>query len=165
MKKLFIILAVLSYSTALLSAQEDTAQKDLIAEKYRRSSLCNILISHPDFQYGLEIDTAFHAVPVPDKFNDHTVTTQNIISRAPKLRKGGNEKRETNMQDIAAFLDGNDIAKEMVSKWYNRDPFTGKFDMSLIADRGLYDASQADIEEALKKRSTYQLSDAGEDLI
>ena len=165
MKKVFIILAVLSLSAAQLFAQGNVEKADEIAEKYRRSSLCNILISHPDFQYGMEIDTAFHAVPVPDKFNDHTVTTLNIVSSADKLRKGGNEKRETNMQDIAAYLNYNDVAKKMVEKWYSRDPYTGKFDMSLIADRGLYDASQADIEEALKKRTFYQLSDAGEDLI
>ena len=37
--------------------------------------------------------------------------------------------------------------------------------MSLIAERGLYDASQAAIEEALKNRTFYKLSDAGEELI
>ena len=165
MKKVFILLAVLSLSAAQLFAQKNENPQDEIAEKYRRSSLCNVLISHPDFQYGLEIDTAFHSVPVPDKFNDHTVTYLNIVSSADKLRKGGNEKRETNLRDIDAYLTQYDIAKRLVSKWYCRNPYSGKFDMSLIAERGLYDASQAAIEEALKNRTFYQLSDAGEELI
>ena len=103
MKKVFILLAVLSLSAAQLFAQGNENPQDEIAEKYRRSSLCNVLISHPDFQYGLELDTAFHSVPVPDKFNDHTVTYLNIVSSADKLRKGGNEKRETNLRDIDAY--------------------------------------------------------------
>ena len=81
MKKVFILLAVLSLSAAQLFAQDAVQAQDEISEKYRRSSLCNVLISHPDFQYGLEIDTAFHSVPVPDKFNDHTVTYLKYASR------------------------------------------------------------------------------------
>ena len=53
-------MAVLSLSAAQLFAQDAVQAQDEISEKYRRSSLCNVLISHPDFQYGLEIDTAFH---------------------------------------------------------------------------------------------------------
>lgn len=164
MKKLFVFLAFCMISVPQLFAQEQDSSDDA-AEKYRRSSLCNILISHPDFQYGMEIDTAFHSVPVPDKFNDHTVTTLNILSSATTMKKGGKKKLETNMSDIDCFLDENKIARNMVAKWYNRDSRTGKFDMSLITERGLYDASQEAIEDALTAHKAHQLADSGEDLI
>ena len=162
MKKVFAGLLAISVSVIAVAQEKNV---DEISEKYRRSSLCNILVSHPDFPYGMEIDTAFHAVPVPDKFNDHSVTALNVVSSATKMRKQGTQKRETNMADINDFLSGYDVPRQLVAKWYNRNPVTGKFDMSLISDRGLYDASQEAIDDALMKHSAHQLMDSGENLI
>ncbi len=134
--------------------------------KYRRSSLFSVIIEHPTFPYGEAIDSAFFAMPMPDKFNDHNLGVRAIVSNADKMKKGGKKKDETNEADIRNFIQENHIAREMVAKWFNRDPYTGAFDMELIQERGFYDASQADINAAtLSTRSIAALGDAGEDLI
>ena len=59
----------------------------------------------------------------------------------------------------------NDIAKELVAKWFDRSP-KGGFNMSLIKARGNYDASVLDIAKArASKRGLSMLGDAGEELI
>lgn len=59
----------------------------------------------------------------------------------------------------------NDIARELVAKWFDRSP-KGGFNMNLIKSRGNYDASVLDIAKArASKRGLTMLGDAGEDLI
>ena len=134
--------------------------------KYRRSSLYSVLISHPGVQYGDEIQTAFFSIPMPDKFNDHNIECRNIASSSKKMKKQGKQKDALNQSDIKAFLETNGIPRTLVAKWFNRNASTGGFDMSLIQERGFYDASQADIQAASKSsRNLAMLGDAGEDLI
>ena len=57
------------------------------------------------------------------------------------------------------------IAKDMVAKWFNRSA-KGGFNMELIQSRGSYDASVLDISTARSsKRGLDMLADAGEELI
>lgn len=59
----------------------------------------------------------------------------------------------------------NEIARELVAKWFGRSP-KGGFNMNLIKSRGNYDASVLDIAKArASKRGLTMLGDAGEDLI
>jgi hypothetical protein len=54
----------------------------------------------------------------------------------------------------------------LVAKWFNRDPQTGAFDISVVAERGNYDASLADVALAdMSARGRAELADAGEELI
>lgn len=171
-----ILIPIIGYTqeiadtTSAISVEEKASASGLAEDgsilKYRRSSLFSVIIEHPTFPYGEAIDSAFFAMPMPDKFNDHNLATRAIVSNAEKMKKGGNKKDVTNDQDIAEFIESNHIAREMVAKWFNRDPYTGCFDMELIQERGFYDASQADINAAsLSTRSLAALGDAGEDLI
>ena len=58
-----------------------------------------------------------------------------------------------------------DIARELVAKWFGRS-LKGGFNMNLIKSRGNYDASVLDIAKArASKRGLTMLGDAGEDLI
>lgn len=135
-------------------------------EKYRRSSLYSVLIKHSAFKYGPEIDTAFMAMPTPDKFNNHDLCVKAFESSATRQKKAGDYKTGVNMTDIETFLHDNAIAREMVAKWFDRDSVTGGFDMALIQQRGNYDASQADIRLAEKSAlGKAILADAGEELI
>ena len=70
------------------------------------------------------------------------------------------------MTDIDNFISQNEIAKALISKWFNRDAATGNCNMDLIAERGYYDASQLDIRLAEQSvRGKAQLGDAGTELI
>lgn len=141
------------------------AQTEGSIEKYRRSSLYSVLATHPGAQYSNEIFQAFMEMPIPDKFNDHNLPLRYFESSALKMKKEGKKKDELNYQDIDNFINGTNAAKEMVAKWFNRDA-NGGFDMNLIQERGFYDASQQDIEEAHRSEMDIAiLGDAGEDLI
>lgn len=66
---------------------------------------------------------------------------------------------------IEKYINETGLAKKLVAKWFNRKP-DGKFDMSLIQERGFYDASQLDVQQAQgTTRGSAALGDAGEQLI
>lgn len=155
------------YDTTLSAeeTQADDADNGAIA-KYRRSSLYTVLMKHSAFKYGEAIDSAFMAMPTPDKFNCHDLAIKSFESTAVKQKKKGKYKQEVNARDIDAFIRDQDVARGLVAKWFNRCPETGAFDMSLIQERGNYDASQADINLADRStRGRAMLADAGEELI
>lgn len=133
--------------------------------RYHRSSLYSVLMRHSNFPYGSEIEQAFFSIPTPDKFNDHNLAVRSFESSARKMRKG-NKAEAQNRSDIEAFIQANDIPRELVAKWFNRDPKTGGFDIDLMLDRGFYDASEADIAMALASgRGSQSLGDGGAELI
>ena len=167
MKKAIILLTTL-FVCAGLFAQDAKSGKDTtgVLMKYRRSSLYSVLIEHPTFPYAQAIDSAFLVMPIPDKFNDHNLPLRTMVSNAEKMKKGGKAKEAGNMADIDAFIATNKIPRELIAKWFDRNPKTGAFDMNLIQDRGFYDASAADISAAeASTRNIAMLGDAGEELI
>lgn len=178
MKKTILIMAAAALSSFVLSAQSqdsvavaekvnaDGLSEDGSLMKYRRSSLYSVVVKHPNFPYGNAIDSAFFSIPMPDKFNDHNLEHRSIVSSAAKMMQHGKKKDLINQTDITAFVDANHVPHELVAKWFNRHPQTGAFDMSLVQERGFYDASFADIEAASHStRNLAVLGDAGEDLI
>lgn len=63
------------------------------------------------------------------------------------------------------YIESNDIAKKVVSKWFNMND-KGKFNMQLIQERGLYNASEIEANIAKgQARGMASLGDAGEQLI
>lgn len=171
MKKLFILLFMLggivcsAQDIAALAKATEAKRSGNELEKYRRSSLYSVLVKHSKEKYGLEIDSAFNAMPIPDRFNDHNLPLRSFESSATKAVKSGNIKDQFNLEDISAFIDLSHAANNMVAKWFNRDS-TGAFNVDLVRDRGYYDASADDIAAAkLTERNLSILGDAGEDLI
>ncbi len=136
--------------------------------KYRRSSLYSVLIRHNDKEFGKDIDSVFRNVPIPDKFDNHNLKIRAI--NAAVVQKNKNSETQ-NIIDftITPFITKNDIAKRLVSKWFNRKEGKGKdgtFDMNLIIERGLYDADYFAYQIACQSvRGQSLLADAGEDLI
>lgn len=145
---------------------EAVAQPDNKFAKYRRSSLYTVLVCHPEKKYGESIDSAFRSIPTPDKFNNHDLCYKSFdASDAPRQRKG-KVRDDYNQVAIDEFIQQNNIPRELVAKWFNRDSLTGGFDMSMIQQRGSYDASQLDIrlaDQGALGRAT--IADAGEQLI
>ncbi|MBR3846358.1 MAG: hypothetical protein IKM37_02210, partial [Alistipes sp.] len=99
--------------------------------RYHRSSLYSVLMSHSSFPYGSEIEQAFFSIPTPDKFNDHNLSVRSFESSARKMRKGKKAEAQ-NLQDIEDFIRANDVPRELVAKWFNRDLQTGGFDINLM---------------------------------
>ena len=135
--------------------------------KYRRSSMYSILIRHPEKEFGKDIDTVFRQMPLPDKFDNHNLKVRAI--NAGVFEKNSHTEEENTCKMIETFLAKNDIAKRLVAQWFNRKSGRGKdgtFDMNLIIERGLYDASYFDVQLAgMSIRGQSILADAGEELI
>jgi len=144
---LFILLCV----NALCNAEN-------IEDKYRRNSVYNILVSHTEQEdYCDFIRGQYLNVPTSDKFNDHNLSVRVIEV---------NGKKEVTEQSVKDFVDKNNIGAHMVAKWFNRNHETGQCDMTLIKNRGLYNASEFDKEVAAHTmRGEALLQDAGEYLI
>ena len=123
--------------------------------KYRRSSLYTLMLDDPSRPYANVIKASFEKGPIPEKFNDHNLGARTMPA--------ANVKDET--ENVSAFLEANNIARDIVAKWFNRSA-KGGFNMDLIAKRGTYDASALDIAKAkATQRGVEALADAGEELI
>ncbi len=132
---------------------------------YRRSSLYPFMIVETNRQYSDVIQQVFLNAEIPDKFNNHIVGAQTINNGiAPGLSKR-KDKIVSQAENISNYLAQNDVAKQMVAKWFNRQA-DGSFDMKLVAQRGSYNATEMDVALAnSSKRGDALLADAGEELI
>jgi hypothetical protein len=156
MKKYILLLLLLISSTIGVIAQNQTANN------YRRSSLYQILINHQEQKFAEDIREVFLDIPVSEHFNNHDLSVK-IVDMDSKLKKAGSSNENAT---ITEFLETNKIASRLVAKWFNRDFYTGKCDMELIKERGLYNASEIDkIAASHSVRGNALLEDAGEDLI
>lgn len=151
-----ILLSVIFVSAPAVSLAAQEQEND--AFNYRRSSLYSILISHPNQNMDDEIVNAFMALETPDKYNDHDLSVKVITVNT----KNRNQARA----QVESFLERNQVAKRMVSKWFSRNKETGGFDPWLVLDRGMYDAMAADVSMAEQSvRGLNSLADNGYELI
>lgn len=163
---------------AVIAAQ---AQSNL---EYRRNSLATMLVYHPEDEFGGEIYKAFDSLPIPDKYDDHTIAGMRIINNRSiwgvQRRDSGYFKAtyghqltaqelQKNAQHTEDLLNQKQMAKYMVAKWFG---LTGKtveeatFNTKLIQLRGQYNANDVDVALALQTtRGLASLSDAGEELL
>lgn len=133
--------------------------------KYHRSSLYSILLKHPEQRFSNEIIEAFKSIPIPERFNDHNL--KYTVMSAPIIKELTKEEIEGAYKDaIWNMLNRNQIGGRLVEKWFNYSPISQGFDMSLVKERGYYDANILDINIALNSaRGMVTIEDAGEELI
>lgn len=153
MKSLKYYILLLTASVALSSFAQSS---DNAENRYRRLSLCNILVKHDNEKFADEIETQFLKIPVSEQYNDHSLSVR-VVNTSDKLK--GDEA-------ITSFVNRNNLASRLIGRWFNRNLLTGSCNMDLVKSRGLYDASAFDHELASRSaRGKAMLEDAGEDLI
>lgn len=141
---------------ALAVAASAWSQTDGQHDRYRRLSLCNILVKHDNDKFADEIEGQFLKIPVSDQYNEHNLSVR-VVNVSEKIK--GNDA-------IDGFVERNCLASRLVGRWFDRNMLTGRCDMNLVKERGLYDASAFDHELASSSaRGRAMLEDAGEDLI
>ena len=181
--------SLLLLSLACLSVASGAAQSGK-SVKYRRSSIYTIMLDDAGLVKADTIKASFLSAPVPDKYNDHNLSIKYfnpkdiILTDAERTSKAGGGKKfgksilssttggladTTDIKDLPLinekFLKNNHIAAGMAAKWFNRSE-KGTFDMSLIGERGSYDATEMAANVAqMSIRGVASLSDAGEELI
>jgi len=125
-------------------------------ERYRRSSLCLILLTHRDKQYAEAMERVFRNFPLPARYNEHNITDLRVISVRGKQSKS----------DIDRLIRNQYVAQKVVGRWFNRNEYTGKMDMDLIHERGGYGAFYADYQRAQSNvRGVGMLRDEGIELL
>lgn len=124
--------------------------------QYQRASLYNMMVRRPNLQYSKEIELIFGRIEKPERFNDHSLGVKTFL-----LADLDNMERALN-----SFVDKSQIGKRMVARWFNRDKATGSFNVDLVTERGLYNATLLDVNLAnAQTRNMAILADAGENLI
>lgn len=176
----FVSLAGFSYAQAAAGADSVVLDKGKLNE-YKRSSLTSLMVYHPEDTFANEIYNAYISNPFPDKFNNHNISAT-YMSFAEVMDDQGNglykekygnilkkEEIEYNGKVLESYLNRMKIPMLMVAKWFNlhgNDSTGYAFDMSLVHERGFYDATLLDVEKAMQTvRGTRILADAGEELI
>ena len=72
MKRLSILLIALCL-VSITQAQTDK-------ERYRRSSLCTIMLTHRDKKYAEEMERVFRNFPLPLRYNEHNIGDLRVIA-------------------------------------------------------------------------------------
>lgn len=148
-----ILALVVAVSSITVAAQNDSEN---LEQRYRRSSLCSILVKHTEDKFANEIEEQFLNIPIDDKYNEH-----NLSVRVVSVSSKGDYQNA-----ITRFVENNNIGSRILARWFNRNRFSGECNMDLVKERGLYDASAFDYELASRSaRGIGMLQDAGEDLI
>jgi len=185
---LFLLTIISTFSFSKIAHAQDETK----ATKYRRSSICMVLIESDNFERKETVIKSYSNAPFPDKYNNHSLATKSFDpkkysiteadrkaagtdkSAAGKMVSGMASKATNGIVDSTAadntliinkYIKENKIANQLVAKWFNRKP-DGSFDMSVIADRGFYNASEMEASIASKeKKGRASLSDAGIELL
>lgn len=165
-------------------------------EKYRRSSLHMVLIESETFPSKESVMKSWDNYEISDKYNKHfvaskvmnpaqyavTEATQN--AEASKMSQMGSsaiagakssassatggaydDEAAAMPAKIEQYIAETGLAKQLVSKWFNVSA-TGEMDMTLVQERGFYNASEMDAAIASgQARGLASLADAGEELI
>ncbi len=178
MKKTLLLLLIFTVISLFsdLSAQKNDKMEDI---KYRRSSLHTMLIETSDFPNKEVVMKAYKEAPFPDKYNNHTIGEKSFDPKQylvsdEAIKAAGIKKNQKDIENgklpempliIENYFDKNKIANKMIAKWFDRDSL-GAFDMNLIGERGMYNASDMAAKIAQgTARGTASLADAGEELI
>ncbi|MDD2426406.1 MAG: hypothetical protein PHU00_10395 [Bacteroidales bacterium] len=185
----FIFLVIIFLSPNILTAQETP---ETPVSKYRRSSLCTILMESERFPMKDTVIRAYYDAPFPDKYNDHSIGIKSFNPKqypiteeertAAGIKMGFGRKMNQSYLDqnkdqktdpgsyddtliIRKFFNDQKIANKIVAKWFNRQE-DGSFNIDLVSERGLFDASFLDTKTAFASADGISLlKTAGLDLI
>ncbi len=159
-----IKLGLITTALAIVCASA-VAQVKKVDVKYRRSSLHTILIEG-DFPKKDTVIAAYKSAPFPDKYDDHNVGDKSFnIKDYPVNDSVKTEEVKNSPPSIIKFFNDKKVANKLVAKWFNRQ-LDGTFDMSMIGDRGAYNATEMQASVAKgAARGNALLRDAGIELL
>ena len=66
---------VVTDSTAVVQEEVKTVEQKM---EYDRSSLSLLMVYHPEDEFAAAIDSAYHAMPFPDKYDEHNIGFERI---------------------------------------------------------------------------------------
>lgn len=148
MRRLF--LAVILYMGVLPFCNAQSSADGGYLKEYNRNSLTILLVEGG--RYSSDLNAAMQNLVVPEKFDNNMLRQRTM----PAVSSSDGVKMK---------LESMDIPRAIFSKWFARNA-EGRFSMSVVHERGLYNATDADVLEAsATKLGLAKLQDAGEKLI
>ena len=153
MKKNTLLMLIIC-SLLLIGGQGVVAQQETspVVSEYNRNALTVMLLNNHN-KYMKDLEQAASGIIIPDKFDDNLLPKRII------------ETKSINEKAIQSTLVNEKIPNDILSKWFARDE-SGKFNMEVIHDRGLYNATDDEVRKASgSKLGIAKLKDAGEILI
>ncbi|MFV9551064.1 hypothetical protein [Algibacter sp. PT7-4] len=160
-KKTYIILYFLFLCAATLLAQnENDAKVD-----YMRSSLYLDLI-YLDKDFSHIIPDILNDIPFPDKYNNHNNSKTEGTNFLQLMQNYSQLNVEPDLDKLFQnYIDESNLENKLIETWFSRKR-DGTFDMSVVAQRGFYNASQLESDLAENTtRGRASIADAGENLI
>jgi hypothetical protein len=153
MKKHLLLLSATILACSL-NAQNDvpkSLERGLIPSTYNRNALTIVILDN-NCTYISDIKQATDNIIIPEKFDDNTVLTKCIKSASGK-------------DEILSTINQSKLGNQILSTWFSRSA-EGDFNMSLIAERGMYNATADDmIKASASKIGMNKIKDAGQALV
>ncbi len=153
MKKVTIIFI---YALALVTASAQNTQSEGsktggVSTSYDRNAVTVIVLDNHT-KYISDLKQASAGIIIPSKYDDNLIGTRYVSAKADN-------------KAIRKVLQQKKIPNDILTKWFSRNE-SGKFDMSVIHDRGMYNATDDEVKKASgSKIGLAKLKDAGEILI
>lgn len=136
--------------------------------KYYRNALVNMMVYHPEDEFGYEVYEIFQNLPPQERFDNHDIGLRvfdNSKITGVKGHKGNGLHRQTygksmvfteeqriaNEEALLNMINEAEMAKRIVAKWFN---LTGDslqnahFGTELLEERSEYTATTLDVEKA-----------------
>lgn len=143
---LFVAIGILAQGVV-----PETLKNGLVPSRYNRNALTVIVLDN-NGSYMTDIKNATGNLQIPEKYDDNLLDIRYIPSSSTA---------DQILQTIYNFK----IPNKILAKWFSRKP-SGEFDMSLIATRGLYNATAGDmIKASSSKIGLDKIKDAGKALV
>jgi len=140
------------------------------SDHYDRLSLTYMLLDLGTGNYYSMLKQSFPQVKVDDKFDDNTISQPILPSPVTREETVNsfvfNLRTPDNVSNkIKDALVTNHVANAVIGKWFSRKE-DGSFGVELLQQRGLYNATDADVAAAnASKLGIAKLMDAGEGLL
>lgn len=148
-----ILVFVLFVSTGLMAQTvvPQTLKNGIIPSRYNRNAITVVILDN-NGSYISDIKKAAGGIIVPEKYDNNNLDIRYIPA-------------ESSSGQIQKGIESNKLANKILAKWFSRKS-GGEFEMSLIAERGLYNATADDmIKASASKIGLEKIKDAGKSLV
>lgn len=174
MKKSLLLLFAVLLSTALYSQNTAPTGKKVKpnepSTEYDRIAITYLLLDFGTGNYYNMLKQSFAQVKVDDKYDDNTIKSNILPSPIKREETVNSFVFNPRTPDNVSFkikdaLIANHAANAVIAKWFSRKE-DGSFGVELLQQRGLYNATDADVAAAnASKLGIAKLMDAGEKLL
>lgn len=164
MKLLAPTLLIILFFSTLYTSEAQVRQE--VSTDYNRNAL-TLLLMHSSDRYSPTLIRLMDSIKVQPKYFDNTLSFSSMqvqVNRA-SIANDDAEKQLVPPSVVESALHSTRVPHHIIEKWFDRTP-DGKFGVSTLASRGVYNATDNDLLVAsASKRGSAGLQDMGMGLV